>query len=492
MELNELQTQRLTKLERFRDRGIDPFPPRCSRTHTIARALAEFDAWSEAGTPITLAGRIVGARRVMGKLAFAHITDGSGHIQLWLSKQELGDELFTCFREDLDTFDIVEVHGTLRLTQRGEPSVFVRGLSLLAKALNPPPEKWEGLKDVEERQRQRYLDLIVNEERREIFRQRAAIIAAMRRFLDERGFIEVETPVLQPIYGGAAASPFITHHHQLDQDLYLRVATELYLKRLIVGGFEGVYEIGKNFRNEGVDRLHNPEFTAMECYQAYADYTDMMRLTEQMIRTIALEITGSTTIIYQGHQIDTGPDWTRLSLVGAIRDQTGIDLMEATTLDALWEAIQAAGLKGLERKPTWGKQVDEVFSTCVQPSLIQPTLVLDYPVELSPLAKRKPDMPALTERFEGFIAGMEVANAFTELNDPLDQEQRFLEQGRAFASGDDEAHQMDLDFLNALRYGMPPTGGMGLGVDRLVMLLTDQATIREVMLFPHLRSRGSG
>ncbi len=489
MELNELQAQRLHKLERLRSQGVDPFPPRCTRTHTIAQALANFDAWSEAGTPLTLAGRIIGARRVMGKLAFAHITDGSGHIQLWMSKQEVGDELFGRFREDLDTFDIVEVRGTLRLTQRGEPSIFVECLEVLAKTLNPPPEKWEGLKDVEERQRQRYLDLIVNEERRDIFRQRAAVITAMRRFLDGRGFVEVETPVLQPIYGGAAASPFVTHHNQLDQDLYLRIATELYLKRLMVGGFEGVYEIGKNFRNEGVDRLHNPEFTALECYQAYADYTDMMHLTEQMVRAIALDVTGSTSIVYQGHQIDVGSEWDRIPLVAAIRDRTGLDILETTTVETLWDAMLAAGLKGVERKPTWGKLVDEVFSTCVQPTLIQPTLILDYPVELSPLAKRKPEMPTLTERFEGFIAGMEVANAFTELNDPLDQEQRFLEQGRAFASGDDEAHQMDLDFLNALMYGMPPTGGMGLGVDRLVMLLTDQATIREVMLFPHLRSR---
>jgi lysyl-tRNA synthetase class 2 len=488
MDYNDLQTQRLAKLERLRDAGLEPFPTRSTRTHTVASALHDFDALAAAETPVTLAGRIVGARRVMGKLAFAHISDGSGQIQLWLSRGDLGDDLFNRFRDDLDTFDIVEASGTLRATKKGEPSLFVQSFTVLAKAINPPPEKWEGLKDVEERHRQRYLDLIVNEERRDIFRTRARAVASMRRFLDDRGFVEVETPMLQPIYGGAAARPFATYHNQLKQDLYMRIASELYLKRLIVGGFDGVYEIGKNFRNEGVDRSHNPEFTAMECYQAYADYTDMMRLTEQMVRAIVQEVTGGTLLRYQGQQIDVGPDWARCSLVGAIAEQTGIDIGQASTHAALQEAITAAGLQ-VERKATWGKQVDELFSTFVEPTLIQPTFMVDYPVELSPLAKRKPDMPGYTERFEGFIAGMEIANAFTELNDPIDQEQRFVEQGRAAVAGDDEAHQMDTDFLNALRYGMPPTGGLGVGVDRLVMLLTDQSTIREVILFPHLRTR---
>ncbi len=488
MELHDLQAQRLTKLERLREAGIDPFPARSTRTHTIAAALNAFDALSEAETVITLAGRIVGARRIMGKLAFAHIADEHGHIQLWLSRSDVGDTLFERFRDEMDTFDLVEVRGTLRHTKKGEPSLFVADLTLLAKSLNPPPEKWEGLKDVEERLRQRSLDLIVNEDRRTIFHTRARAIAAMRRFLDEQGFVEVETPILQPIYGGAAARPFITHHNQLDQTLYMRIASELYLKRLIVGGFERVYEIGKNFRNEGVDRSHNTEFTVMECYQAYADYTDMMRLVERMVRAIVQEVTGGTTVPYQEHTLDFAPDWQRCSLVESITEHTGIDISTITQQEALWEAIGAAGLN-VERKATWGKQVDELFSTYVQPTLIQPTFVLDYPVELSPLAKRKPDMAGFTERFEAFIAGMEVGNAFTELNDPLDQEQRFLEQGRAYAAGDDEAHQMDFDFLNALMYGMPPTGGLGIGVDRLVMLLTDQSTIREVICFPHLRTR---
>ncbi len=488
MELNDLQAQRLAKLERLRTAHIDPFPPRSHRSHTIADALHSFDQFAEAGTTLTLAGRIIGARRVMGKIAFAHIDDGSATIQLWISRGELGDEAFARFRDDLDTFDIIEASGTLRMTQKGEPSLFVQQLAVLAKSLNPPPEKWEGLKDIEERLRQRYLDLIVNPDRREIFRLRAKAISAMRRFLDARGFVEVETPVLQPIYGGAAARPFVTHHNQLHQDLYLRIAPELYLKRLIVGGFPGVYEIGKNFRNEGVDRSHNTEFTGMECYLAYADYNDMMRLTEEMLRDIVVEVTGGTVLTYQGHSIDFGPDWQRVPLAEAISEYTGIDITHTTEQESLWEAIRAAHLK-VERKATWAKQVDELFSTYVQPALIQPTFMVDYPVELSPLAKRKPGLERFTERFEPFIAGMEIGNAFTELNDPMDQEQRFLEQGRAYAAGDDEAHQMDTDYINALMYAMPPTGGLGIGVDRLVMLLADQASIREVILFPHLRAR---
>jgi lysyl-tRNA synthetase class 2 len=488
MELNELQQQRLAKLERLRAAGIDPYPPRTRRTHAIGFVLASFDQLMERGERVTIAGRVVGARRILGKLAFAHVEDESGRIQIWLSRGDIGDEWFDRFRDDLDTFDIVEATGTLRRTQRGEPSVFVERLGVLAKSLNPPPEKWHGLSDIEERHRQRYLDLIVNPEVRDVFRTRAKIVSTMRRFLDERGFLEVETPTLQPIYGGASARPFITHHNQLKQDLYLRIAVELYLKRLTVGGFERVYEISKVFRNEGVDRTHNPEFTMMECYQAYADYNDMMRLVEDLYRTLALEVAGSTTIVFQGHTIDFGPVWQRVSIPAAIAARTGIDILELTELEPLQQAIRAAGLK-VDLKPGWGKQVDELFSVCVQPELIQPTFVIDHPVALSPLAKRRPDQPLLVERFEPIVAGMEVGNAFTELNDPLDQEQRFLEQGRAYDAGDDEAQQMDVDFLNALMYGMPPTGGLGIGIDRTVMLFTDQPSIREVILFPHLRPR---
>jgi lysyl-tRNA synthetase, class II len=486
MELNDLQRQRLAKLERLRAAGIDPYPPRAERTHTIAAILNTFDERVERQERVTLTGRIVGARRVMGKLAFAHIADETGKIQLWISKADLGDEWFGRFRDDLDTFDIIQATGTLRRTKTGEPSLFVERLAVLAKALNPPPEKWHGLTDVEARLRERYLDLIVNDEVKQTFRTRARVITAMRRFLDDRGFVEVETPVLQPIYGGASAQPFVTHHNQLHQDLYLRIAVELYLKRLIVGGFEKVYEIGKDFRNEGVDRTHNTEFTMMECYQAYADYNDIMRLVEDLFRYIALEVCSTTTINYQGHTIDFGPDWQRVSIPEAIVERTGIDIMQLTELAPLQAAIRAAGLR-VDAKPSWGKQVDELFSEYVQPLLIQPTFIIDHPVPLSPLAKKRPDQPLLTERFEPIIAGMELGNAFTELNDPLDQEQRFLEQGRAYAAGDDEAQQMDLDYLNALMYGMPPTGGLGIGVDRMVMLLTDQPTIREVVLFPHLR-----
>jgi lysyl-tRNA synthetase class 2 len=488
MQLNELQQQRLAKLERLRAAGIDPYPPRAQRTHTNAAILEHFDELAERGERVTIAGRIVGARRVMGKLAFAHIEDGSGTLQLWLSKAELGDEWFARFRDDLDTFDIVQATGTLRRTKTGEPSLFVEQLSLLAKALNSPPEKWHGLTDVEARLRERYLDLIVNEEVRAVFRTRAKIISAVRRFLDERGFLEVETPTLQPIYGGASARPFVTHHNQLRQNLYLRIADELYLKRLIVGGLDKVYEICKDFRNEGVDRSHNPEFTMMECYQAYADYHDIMRLVEDLFRFVAREVCGTTTISYQGQTIDFGPDWQRVSIPEAIVERTGIDIMQITELAPLQAAIHAAGLR-VENKPSWAKQVDELFSEYVQPLLIQPTFVIDHPVALSPLAKKRPDLPVLVERFEPIIGGMELGNAFTELNDPLDQEQRFLDQGRAAAAGDDEAQQMDVDYINALMYGMPPTGGLGVGIDRMVMLMTDQPTIREVILFPHLRQR---
>ncbi|MGB9738139.1 MAG: lysine--tRNA ligase [Chloroflexus aggregans] len=491
MELNDLQAQRAAKLEQLRAAGLDPYPPRCRRSHTIGQVLAAFDELAAGEAVVTLAGRIIGARRVMGKIAFAHIEDGTGEIQLWLSRADLGDEWFERFRDQIDTFDIVQATGTLRRTKTGERSLFVREMAVLAKAINPPPEKWAGLQDVEERHRQRYLDLIVNRERRDIFRARAQVISTMRRVLDDRGFLEVETPVLQPIYGGAAARPFITYHNALGQNLYLRIATELYLKRLIVGGFPGVYEIGKNFRNEGVDRSHNPEFTMMECYQAYADYHAMMTLVEEMVGEICLAVHGTTTVSYQGRELDVRPPWPRIAMADAIVEHTGIDITRHTDLDSLHAAIADRGLR-VDRKTSWAKQVDELFSEFVQPHLFRPTFIIDYPVAMSPLAKRIPGRPDFAERFEAFIAGMEIGNAFTELNDPFDQEERFREQLRAFAAGDEEAHQMDEDFINALRYGMPPTGGLGIGIDRLVMVLTDQASIREVILFPHLRERLEG
>jgi lysyl-tRNA synthetase class 2 len=487
MDLNELQEQRYHKLERLRQAGREPFPPRAPRTHRIAEALAEFEALAQSERRIEVAGRVL-LRRVMGKSSFATVDDGSGQIQLFLSQRDVGEEAYELFKNSIELYDIVGARGRLFLTKTGERSLFVESWTLLSKALNPPPDKWHGITDVEARLRERYADLLANPAVREIFRTRAKLINTMRSYLDGRGFLEVETPVLQPVYGGASARPFVTHHKQLHQDLYLRIAVELYLKRLIVGGFEGVYEIGKNFRNEGVDRSHNTEFTMMEVYQAYGDYRDMIRIVEEVCRMIAIALTGGTVIRYGQYTLDFGPAWARLSLPAAIAERSGVDIMQHTELEPLWAACRERGLK-VERKATWGKLVDELFSTYVQPLLVQPTFVLDYPVALSPLAKRKPEQPDYTERFEAFVASLEIANGYSELNDPLDQEQRFLEQGRAFAAGDDEAQQMDLDYLNALMYGMPPTGGLGMGIDRMTMLFANQESIREVILFPHLRQK---
>jgi lysyl-tRNA synthetase, class II len=485
MELNELQHTRFQKLGALREAGIDPFPPRAERTHTTADALAAFAHLTETQERLALAGRIM-LRRPMGGSAFAQIADGSGRIQIFLSKKDLGADEFKRFVDTTDMGDIIGVQGYAFRTKTGEPSIFVQRWQMLAKALNPLPDKHAGLQDIETRLRQRYVDLIVNDEVRDTFRTRARIVATMRRFLDERGFVEVETPMLQPIYGGAAARPFVTHHNQLHQDLFLRIAPELYLKRLIVGGFDGVYEIGKCFRNEGVDRFHNPEFTMLECYQAYADYNDMMALVEQMFVAITRDVLGGTQITFAGQTVDLAPPWPRITMRDAIMERTGIDIAAVTEYDALVAEIAHAGLK-IDRQPTWAKLVDELMKTYVRPQLITPHFLIDYPQPLSPLAKRKPDNPAFAERFQPFIFGAELGNAFTELNDPLDQEQRFLEQGRAASAGDDEAMQMDTDYLNALMTGLPPTGGLGVGVDRLTMLLTGNETIREVILFPHLR-----
>jgi lysyl-tRNA synthetase class 2 len=485
MELNELQRTRLAKLEQLRAAEVDPFPARVERTHTVHQVLENFEQLAATQQPLALAGRIV-LRRVMGGSSFAHIADESGRIQIFLSKRDLGPDAYKLFVDTTDLGDICGVTGYAFRTKTGEPSIFVQRWQMLAKALNPLPEKYAGLSDVETRLRHRYLDLIVNQDVRETFHKRTRMVQAIRRFLDQRGFLEVETPVLQPIYGGAAARPFITYHNQLHQELYLRIATELYLKRLIVGGFERVYEIGKVFRNEGVDRFHNPEYTLLECYQAYADYHDMMDLTEQMVAEVAHEVTGSTILAFGSHRINVAPPWPRKSMRDAIMEYTGIDISVMRTLNDLATAMNEQGLR-IDPKPTWAKLVDELFSEYVQPHLVQPHFIIDYPESLSPLAKRTLNDPNFAERFEPIIAGLEIGNAFTELNDPLDQEQRFIEQGRAYAAGDEEAMQMDVDFLQALMTGMPPTGGMGMGLDRLAMLLTGQQTIREVILFPHLR-----
>ncbi len=492
-ELSELVKVRLQKLRALREMGIDPYPARVERTHTAAEALALFKAAEAAGTvddlptDLRLAGRMV-SLRIMGRATFAHILDGSGRIQIFLRENIVGPEAYRFFKEYFDLGDFVGVQGRLFRTRTGEITLEVQTFRMLAKSLHPLPEKWHGLRDRETRYRQRYLDLLTNPDTRWVFETRSRIIAAMRRYLDDQGFLEVETPVLQPLYGGAAARPFVTHYHALEQDVYLRISDELYLKRLIIGGIDKVYEIGKDFRNEGLSTRHNPEFTMMECYWAYADYEDMMRLTEEMIAFIARETLDTERITYQGHEVVLTPPWQRITLRDAIRDATGIDIEEHATHEALSAAVKERGLQ-IDPQPTWAKLVDELFKECVEPHLIQPTFILDYPVELSPLAKRKPDAPHLVERFEPFVGGLEMGNAFTELNDPLDQRKRFEEMREQYAAGDEEAHPLDEDFLTALMYGMPPTGGLGIGVDRLVMLLTDRPSIREVILFPQLRTR---
>ena len=486
--LTDQEQYRREKLAKLREKGVDPYPPRVPRTHTAEEAKRAFEAAPEgAEVRVTVAGRLMTVRE-MGKSTFAHIEDGSGRIQIYLRVDRLGEEAYDAFRRLFDIGDFVSVSGVMFRTRTGEITVLADSILLAAKTLRPLPDKWHGLKDTELRHRQRYLDLLANPEVREIFRIRARAVSALRRFLDERGFLEVETPILQPIYGGAAARPFITHHNQLDQDLYLRISFELYLKRLIVGGYERVYEIGRDFRNEGISFKHNPEFTQLEFYQAYADYNDVMRTAEEMVAFAAQEVLGSTKITYQGQEIDLAPPWRRIRLRDAILEATGVDYEAYPDADSLFTAIVSKGL-AVEAKSSRGKLIDALLGSYVEPNLIQPTFLIDYPIDVSPLAKKKPGSETTVERFEGFVAGMEICNAFSELNDPLDQRERFLAQGRDFAAGDEEAHQMDEDFITALSYGMPPTGGFGMGIDRLTMLLADQPNIREVILFPHMRPR---
>jgi lysyl-tRNA synthetase class 2 len=501
MELTELERLRAEKLERLHARGIEPYPRRVKRTHSVAEALAALEAAEAAcqeGPQVAVAGRLR-SMRTMGKATFAHIEDGSGSIQLFLRIQDVGEEDYEVFKRDFDLGDFVGAEGALMRTRSGESSVLVRHIHMLAKAISPLPVikekavdgrqvRYTAFSDVEERYRQRYADLASNLEVREVFRTRARTLNALRCFFDEHGFLEVETPILQPIYGGAAARPFVTHHHQLHQDLYLRIAFELYLKRLLVGMYDRVYEIGHDFRNEGVSQKHNPEFTQLEFYAAYWDYHDVAAFCEQMVAAVANEVLGSPVIQYQGHEIDLSPPWRRAALRELALEVTGIDYANYPTAEELAAAMQA---RGLPAKPgaTRGYLIDKGLLGAVEPTLIQPTFVMDYPRDISPLAKTKPNDPTHVERFEYFIAGLEMGNAFTELNDPFEQEERFLEMGRLYAPDDEEAHPMDEDYLRAMRYGMPPNGGFGMGVDRLVMLLTDQPTIREVILFPLLRTR---
>lgn len=498
MVLSDQEQQRLEKLEWIRSQNIDPYPPRCKRTHTTEQAASEFARLDVQSDPppvvVSIVGRLVSFRD-MGKSIFCHIEDGHGRIQVYVRKNELDDQSFELFKRQSDLGDFYAMTGPVFRTRTGEITVRVQELQLLSKALSPLPvakekdgERFSAFADREARYRQRYADLAVNPNVRDIFVTRALVIQSLRRFLDERGFLEVETPILQPIYGGAAARPFTTHHNQLHQDLYLRISFELYLKRLLVGMYERVYEIGRDFRNEGVSLTHNPEFTQLEFYAAYLDYNDVMDLTEQMVAYTTEQVVGDTTIHYCGHEIDITPPWRRVTLRDAAIEVTGIDYVQYPTAEALHSALRAAGLPAKEGA-TWGYLVDKSLLGSVQETLIQPTFVLDYPRDISPLAKAKPDDPTHVERFEFFIGGLECGNAFTELNDPIDQHERFLEMGRLYDEEDDEAHPLDEDYIRAMRYGMPPCGGFGTGIDRLVMLFTDRESIREVLLFPHLRSR---
>jgi lysyl-tRNA synthetase class 2 len=483
-ELNELMLVRRQKLDQLWAAKIEPFGGRYEVSHCAEQVLEMISQLEN--QEVSVAGRLI-AKRGHGKASFAHIQDVSGQIQIYARQDELGEKNYNLFA-NLDLGDIIGVFGPVFKTRTGETTINVKGLRLLCKSLRPLPEKWHGLKDIDLRYRQRYVDLIVNPEVRNVFLLRSGIIKAMRRFLDARGFLEVETPTMHSIAGGAAARPFITHHNALDIDLYLRIALELHLKRLLVGGLERVYEIGRVFRNEGISTKHNPEFTMMELYQAYADYHDMMRLTEEMVAFIAQENLGTTKISYQGQAIDLTPPWPRVTMLEAVVKYGGVDFSQIDSDRAAREEARKIGVS-VAATDTWGKVINEVFEAVVEPHLVQPIFIMDYPIEISPLAKRKKEDPRLTYRFEAFIACRELANAFSELNDPDDQKQRFLEQVEQRATGNEEAHMMDEDFVRALEYGMPPAGGLGVGIDRLVMLLTDMPSIRDVILFPTMKPK---
>jgi lysyl-tRNA synthetase class 2 len=479
---NEQIEIRLQKLEKIKRQGFKPYGERYDRTHPIGVITDRFEELD--GQPVTIAGRLI-AKRDQGKACFANLSDQSGTVQLYSKIDLLGEESYRNFVE-LDLGDIIGVSGKVFKTHRGQISVQVSEFKLLSKSLRPLPEKWHGLKDTDLRYRQRYLDLISNPEVKEVFIKRARIISTVRRILDGLGFLEVETPVLSVIAGGGHARPFLTHHNTLDLDLTMRIALELYHKRLIVGGFDRVYEIGHCFRNEGISTRHNPEFTMLELYQSFADYEIMMELAEKIVCEAALAVCGSLKLEYQGTTIDLTPPWPRLSMVDAIEKFTGIKWFEIATDEEAVAVGRKLGLK-IDSKATKGMVLDEISSEFVEPKLIQPTFLIDHPIEISPLAKRQDDRPELAYRFEIFIYGREMGNAFSELNDPVDQRERFLEQAREKAKGNEEAMVWDEDFLVALEYGMPPTGGMGMGIDRLAMLLTDSPSIRDVILFPLMR-----
>lgn len=491
MSEQELIASRRDKLARIRSRGIDPFPQRYVRTHTASEVRAAnqgLPPGTRTGTEVSVAGRL-GSLRRMGKLAFGDLQDRTGSIQLFASRERLGDEGLEAFSSELDLGDIVGARGMVMTTRTGELSVELVEFHMLAKALRPPPEKWHGLQDVEKRHRRRALDLMCRPEAREVLLRRAMILRAVRGFLEEKGFVEAETPVLQPLPGGATARPFVTHHNVMDRDLYLRVAPELYLKRLLIGGLEKVYELGKSFRNEGVSTEHNPEFTSLEVYEAYADYHDAMELTESLIERCAFAVHGGVRLDYQGRAMDFTRPWCRMSLMEAVSTATGLDVERP--LDDLLVELGRLGVaipEHLGQGPK-GKVLEHLLETQVQRKLWDPTFVVDYPLDISPLAKRKPGRDDLVERFELFIAGREVANGFTELNDPDDQRRRFVDQERLRGAGDDEAQRVDEEFLRDLEQGMPPAAGVGIGIDRLVMALVDAASIREVIAFPLVGER---
>ncbi|MGP4042579.1 lysine--tRNA ligase [Gracilibacillus sp. D59] len=490
-ELNEHMRVRLDKMNSYREQGIDPFGDKFVRTHLAEELKEHYDQFSkeeleEKAIETTVAGRIM-TKRGKGKAGFSHIQDLSGQIQLYVRKDRIGEDAYEIFKS-ADLGDIVGVTGTVFKTNVGELSVKANEFTMLTKSLRPLPEKFHGLKDVEQRYRQRYLDLITNAESKDTFVLRSKIIQSMRRYLDERGFLEVETPMMHGIAGGASARPFETHHNALDIPLYMRIAIELHLKRLIIGGMEKVYEIGRVFRNEGVSTRHNPEFTMIELYEAYADYHDIMELVENLVAHIAKEVTGSTTVTYGDDEVELAPQWTRLHMVDAIKEYTGVDFWTEMTDDEAKALAKEHGV-GVEDSMTYGHIVNEFFEQKVEEKLIQPTFVYGHPVEISPLAKKNKDDERFTDRFELFIVGREHANAFSELNDPIDQRERFEAQVKEKEQGNDEAHEMDEDFLEALEYGMPPTGGLGIGIDRLVMLLTNSPSIRDVLLFPQMRNK---
>jgi len=492
--LELLRQQRVEKLKKLESLNISSYAYSFPRTHTAKEVIDRFQSESEKSFSCSIAGRLMSIRR-MGKASFAHVADASGRIQIYVNKDQLGDSKYEVFHL-LDIGDFIGVEGEVFRTRTGEITVLVKDFMVLAKTLRPLPivkEKYEGeekkvfdaFADKETRYRQRYVDLAVNAEVRETFVLRSRIISFIRRFLEEKGYLEMETPVLQPQYGGAFARPFVTHHHALDMDLYLRIADELYLKRLLVGGFEGVFEISKDFRNEGMDRDHNPEFTMLELYVAYRDYIFMMDLMEEMLFHLCQNIKGSSTVNYQGTSLQFNPPWPRITFFDALKKYTGEDLFDKTEAELL-SIIKQLNIE-YDGPPERGKLLDTLFSETVQPHLVQPTFILDYPIELSPLAKKHRSKMGLVERFEGFVAGKEICNAFSELNDPIDQRKRFEEQAKLRASGDEEAMVIDEDFIRALEYGMPPAAGLGVGIDRLVMILTDAPSIRDVILFPHMR-----